>query len=266
MNAKALPGLCGVIISLFLIGCEGQEPIDNLRVTKYEIKRESKGCGSQPDQCFTISVQLPLVLNGSDSFQVLFNQTVQNFVFDRLNEFTPVDGSGQEIDVLIDTIFEDYETYLAEVDNMEAEVFAVWEIEIKGNILFESEGIVCLMVESYSYTGGAHPNSETYYINFDKHSGKILDIKDVIIQVEPVRIMALEMLKSSLGIPNQDDIIEHGFLISDEEFVLPENFAITHHGIEFLANPYEIAPYAMGPQKMVIPFEAIRENLILEKY
>lgn len=266
MNAKALPGLCGVIISLFLIGCEGQESIDNLRVTKYEINRESKGCATQPDQCFTISVNLPLVQNGSDSFQVLFNQTVQDFVFDRLNEFTPVDGSGQKIEVLIDTIFEDYETYLTEVDNMDNGVFAVWEIEIKGIILFESEAVVCLMVDSYSYTGGAHPDSETYYINFDKQSGEILNIKDVIIQVEPVRIMALEMLKSSLGIPNQEDIIEHGFLISDEEFVLPDNFAITHHGIEFLANPYEIAPYAMGTQKIIIPFEAIEEYLILEKY
>lgn len=266
MNTNALPGLCGVLISLFLIGCEGQEPIDNLHLTKYEIKRESKRCAVQPDQCFTISVNLPLANNGSDSFQLTFNQTVQNFVFDRLNEFTPVDGSGQEIDVLIDSIFEDYETYMTEVDDIDNGVFAEWAIEIKGSILFDSDAVVCLMAETYSYTGGAHPNSEIRYLNFDKQSGEILEIKDVIREVGPVRNMALEILKSSLGISNQEDIIEHGFLISDEEFVLPENFAITHHGLEFLANPYEIAPYAMGPQKIVIPFEAIREYLILEKY
>jgi len=266
MNARPLPGFCAVLFSLFLMGCDPQEPLaDDLRLTKYEWKRESKGCETTPDQCFTIRVDLPLALDGTDSFQVSFNEAIRQFVLERLNEFTTVDGSGQDVDELIDSIFEDYESYLMDVGDIANGVFALWNVEIKGSILFNSDEIVCLMTETSSYTGGAHPNTEVRYINFDKQSGEILYITDVISQSEPVRIMALEMLKASLGISEGEDISDHGFLVTDEDFVLPENFAITHKGLEFVANPYEIAPYAMGPQKVAIPFEAIKEYLILEK-
>jgi len=52
---------------------------------------------------------------------------------------------------------------------------------------------------------------------------------------------------------------EAGFYFENDVFKLTANFAITKEGLKFLYNPYEIAPYALGQQEIIIPYAALGE-------
>ena len=42
---------------------------------------------------------------------------------------------------------------------------------------------------------------------------------------------------------------------------MTDNFALTKDGLKFVYNPYEIAPYAMGQQEIVIPYSELKSLL-----
>ena len=47
---------------------------------------------------------------------------------------------------------------------------------------------------------------------------------------------------------------EAGFYFENDVFTMTPNFAITKSGLKFLYNPYEVAPYALGQQEIIIPY------------
>jgi len=52
---------------------------------------------------------------------------------------------------------------------------------------------------------------------------------------------------------------EAGFYFDNDVFTLTDNFAITKKGLKFVYNPYEVAPYALGQQEIMIPYALIKE-------
>ncbi len=54
---------------------------------------------------------------------------------------------------------------------------------------------------------------------------------------------------------------DSGFTFENDLFTLPENFALRDEGLAFYYNPYDVAPYAMGPTEIVLSWEEIKDLL-----
>ncbi|MFP3091458.1 RsiV family protein [Treponema sp. TIM-1] len=111
------------------------------------------------------------------------------------------------------------------------------------------------------YTGGAHGMREKNYFVIDLVEKKQIRLKDLFLEgtKEALKTRVEDALRaySSLepGAP-----LSSGYYFNDS--VEPsENFFLTTGGIGFYWDPYEIAPYSVGPVKIIIPYADIEDLL-----
>ncbi len=112
-----------------------------------------------------------------------------------------------------------------------------------------------------SYSGGAHGNYAIGYQNIDKKTKKELKLQDIL---KPNQEKAFEdfvenFYRKSQHLSKNDSLKEAGWF--NDEFTLAENFAITPKGLYFLYNSYEVQPYAMGQETILLPYEKIASFL-----
>jgi hypothetical protein len=111
------------------------------------------------------------------------------------------------------------------------------------------------------YTGGAHGMKEKAYFVIDLAEKKQIHLTDLFLKEAggPLKTRIEDALRiySNLeaGAP-----LSAGYYFQDS-VELPENFYLTSRGIGFHWDPYEIAPYAVGPVEIVIPYGDVGEFL-----
>ncbi|RYE25493.1 MAG: DUF3298 domain-containing protein [Sphingobacteriales bacterium] len=122
----------------------------------------------------------------------------------------------------------------------------------------ENDWIGFYMMSS-EYTGGAHGNYGSSYINADMQSNKVWKLEDVV-RVDSVRLQR-EIEKAARKRASMSD----GEEIKSKYFVdriMPNgNFLLTHKGITFNYTPYEIASYAEGEVLLFVPYASIKDLL-----
>jgi hypothetical protein len=116
-----------------------------------------------------------------------------------------------------------------------------------------------------SYGGGAHGNFATMYSNIDKESKKELTLQDILKpnQKKAFTQFVEQFYRKQHQLKKNDSMKEAGWF--NDEFTLAENFAITPKGLYFLYNSYEVQPYAMGQETILLPYNKIKKFLS-EKY
>jgi hypothetical protein len=127
---------------------------------------------------------------------------------------------------------------------------------------YESETIICIAVNSYLDTGGAHGNSHVTFLNFNKKSGELLAMTDIIKDEEAFKKLAIPYFeKATKPLSNDQDVQDMFF---GEAFQLPENIGFNSKGVILLYNIYEIASYAQGITEFTIPYDEAKPFLKIE--
>jgi hypothetical protein len=121
----------------------------------------------------------------------------------------------------------------------------------------------CLVVSRSReyYMGGAHGMREKQYFLFDTAKVKKLSLDDLIqknAHMTVRRILAAKLREFS-GIPADAPLSQGGFFTDLPE--IPENFFLTASGFGFHWDPYEIAPYVMGPIEVLVPYDELMSTL-----
>lgn len=111
-----------------------------------------------------------------------------------------------------------------------------------------NDSILSYQVNTDCYLGGAHGSYVVQYYNFDKKTGKLLNIHDIIPEeAEMFALMAMEeQLCKDWGAKDLADLQEKTGITMLGDLYLTNNFLLKKDSIEFLFNQYEIAPYAAG--------------------
>ena len=136
-----------------------------------------------------------------------------------------------------------------------------WEVLIESEVNYESENMICITVNTYLDTGGAHGNSHVNFLNFDKKTGKLLRREDLITDETSLREVAkpyFDKATKPLSDENNND------LFFGESFQLPENIGFNEEGVIVLYNVYEIASYAQGVTEFVIPYKDAKPFLKID--
>lgn len=139
---------------------------------------------------------------------------------------------------------------------------------VSGFSLLSDKKIYVYGIERYVYMGGAHGLETRNYYNFDLKTGKTITEKDLFKpNYEPAlsELIKKRIIEQSKEIKESKDT-EPILSLEDTDFwadsIKPNtNFYITDESINYVFNPYEIAPYYIGQTEVSIPFNRLKNIL-----
>lgn len=140
---------------------------------------------------------------------------------------------------------------------------ACWQLETKADTVFASPKVLSVRFETYAYTGGAHPNTNTAFYTFDRQTGHGLTLRDVVADTTALKTVVERAFRHKQDVSARVSLEDHGYFLRDGQFFLPANWALGRNGMLFYYNPYEIAAYVVGPIEVIIPYAQL--NGILRK-
>lgn len=122
-----------------------------------------------------------------------------------------------------------------------------------------SDTLLSLSASNESFTGGAHGGFGKYFINLNPATGAVIGLEDFLKPGygEELRKSAEVEFRKSLELDETASFAEAGFEFPDDKFKLNSNYGFTENGIVFVFNVYEIAPYVLGAQEILVPYEKI---------
>ncbi len=221
-------------------------------------KWKNKACEGDTLECARVSVQF---LRFSDSIRPdaarRMNDTIEILIRRSLN-ISELTNESFTIDQLAQQFLDDYDKENADYPSYP------WNMDITTDLVYQTPKLVSIAVGFSSYMGGAHPNSEVKYHNYRTDTGKELSLEDITTDFDQLLIIAEKSFRLANDIKDNETFFDKGFEM-DSLFVLTRNFAINKDGLDFLYNPYEIAPYSMGTIEFSIPYEEL-EGVLREEF
>ncbi len=243
------------LIAVTLIACEQQPPPLPFPDIQYEMRTMEQETGNEDDSSSAyavIKIAYPEVTKaGRDTVKGLLNQYIYCFINDQFNDslcqYTIEGHMGSFID--------EYEKFKSFVPDSKQR----WEDRKTIAVLTDTLGIFSIGLSSYSYTGGAHSNSAKYFANFNAFNGDYIRLGDVLTEgfLDPLTDIAEKVFRDMKKLKPQDSLDTSGYVFEDNQFALNENYLLTDRSLVFFYNNYEIAPYASGTTKLVIPYQLI---------
>ena len=150
-----------------------------------------------------------------------------------------------------------YEKEVGKADGPDGEKpssYGMWDLTGLFELSRPSEDVVSVTFSVYSYTGGAHGNLEITCLNYDLRTGRRLDLADLFKDPEKaLQLMSAwsqKELARSLGEDTDEDMIRDGVAPDLRNFA---NLTLTPQGLRIEFQPYQVAPWAAGPQRVDMP-------------
>lgn len=189
-----------------------------------------------------------------------------------------VGGETDRVAAFNDAVHRDMDLHLGEVTSARAELDANppegapdWGLYLSSDVRtpLKTAHLVSTIVTWQEFTGGAHPNSFYSTYAFDLDQDKLLTIFDCFMPGTPstTALGALSMLTRAdlMSRADMDKLfIDDGTAPTADNF---KEFALTPDGLLILFPPYQVAPYADGPQEVMIPWDklsSLNEDLVKE--
>lgn len=127
------------------------------------------------------------------------------------------------------------------------EIAGRYVVQIDVKEIYRSPGIISLELRQYLYTGGAHGNGTTTFLNVDQSNGKTLNLNDLFEDQKEFEEFAKKQFYQKHGIPENESVNSTGFWFENDTFYLPETVGFTLDDLVFIYNNYEITSYADNP-------------------
>lgn len=138
-----------------------------------------------------------------------------------------------------------------------------WALTVTSETYEFSETITSVNFNVYQYTGGAHGNTFFATFIFDLENERVLGFDDLFLEgVNPLETL-FPIVQASLEAQLADydpDLqwIEDGTGLNPSNYL---NVVVSEEALIFFFIPYQVGPYAFGPQQVSIPLSAL--NVIL---
>lgn len=138
-------------------------------------------------------------------------------------------------------------------------------IDISYDVEYADNDLISISLLEGTFSGGAHPNYNYFTITYDLRTGRELKLSELFKPgaryIEAVSDYAIRDLKSrkdpesgeSLGLAQ--DVFEDGAKPKAENY---KNWNITRKGLMFTFDPYQVGPYAAGPQTVIVPYARLK--------
>ncbi len=190
--------------------------------------------------CAIIDVQVLRATNKSDVTAVV-NSSIEKHICMTLN--MEENKKSNTINEAINGFNKVYQDILEEFP----EETIPYEIKIRSELSFQNKKIISVLIDSYAFTGGAHGNKNTTFINFYSKNGQQINNNYLFKDFNKFRDFAEKVFRAKYTILENESINNPGFYFENNKFKLPENIGFTTDSVILYYNQYEISSYADGP-------------------
>lgn len=139
------------------------------------------------------------------------------------------------------------------------------EHTLSGFSLYNDKKIYVYGIERFVYMGGAHGLETRYYFNYNLKTGKLITESDLFINNYKTKLS--DLIKQRIVEQSKEDSEEAPIMDLENtdywtDSIKPNgNFYITDEGINYVFNPYEIAPYSLGETEVSLPYDRLKDIL-----
>ena len=261
-----MPTICRIQFSLMAMtvalvtGCDAPRDTKNPNTPAgdglvFTMKTQEKtldGCIAGEDGCTYVRLDYPAILEAPDGTAV---ESISGAVLAFLGAPLGEDDPAGSPEALMDAFLKDYRDLKAH----DPSYSHPWFLERKAFVLNNTPDVVSLSFVERSYTGGAHGMEVFHYENLDPHTGEALPLSSLFTDgyEEELLKLAETRFREVRGIAEGMTLTEAGFTFDHGVFALSEEFAIGEEGLIFHYNPYDVAPYALGPTEIVLSYDEL---------
>lgn len=201
---------------------------------------------------YEVDVQYPQLSGSADPNFEKFNQAVRSMMVKKVGEFKKEMAPSPDEEPTPEASATD--------ESMGSDISIGYDVILAKDDLISID----FTVGSYS-AGAAHPNSWTEVVNFDLKNGRQLKLADLftpgskyLATIATYSIQDLKKQSKSQGADAMldDEWIQRGAAAEATNY---ENWTITKKGLNITFDPYQVAPYAAGPQHVLVPYSALKD-------
>jgi hypothetical protein len=121
-------------------------------------------------------------------------------------------------------------------------------------VLMNSAGWLILENKIFDYTGGAHGNHGSFFLNLDVKAQRTWKLTDVVADTAALAPFLAGAAISRFGL-SPEEPLSNRLLV--DAVPVTDNFYLTATGLGFVYNPYEIASYADGEVHLFVPYKRL---------
>ena len=190
---------------------------------------------------------------GNKDVSERINTTIENYIVSQTN-FSEDSLTNVSIKEAVERFNSEFNTFKSDFPDSPQK----WEAFIDGEVTYRSPEVICMAINSYLDTGGAHGNTNVRFFNFNPQTGQLYSKRELISNVNELSKLIESKLKEKAK-SNADEPMEDFFFGKD--FQLPETIGYSDESLIVLYNPYEIASYSQGIIEFTIPYSEISSFL-----
>lgn len=229
-------------VFLIVLACQTQPKVAAPFEIEFETKKvERNSCIG--DDCASVSISYPAF--GDPKLQAAIErQIVQGMSFELQPETLGLDSA-------VIGFLDQFTALKAEFPEATS-----WEYAMDVRISFQNASMLSLVFDSFSFTGGAHPNSFRTFLNYDLGKGEIIPDSVLILDEKTLLKTTEDEFRKYHEVEEGLSLKDDGrfFLNEKDEFFLPAAIGFEEGNLILYYNSYEIGPYVMGPTELKIPF------------
>lgn len=181
--------------------------------------------------------------------------TLNKFIERQVTDYIAKDEQLASYNYLANSFVKGYDAFYA--DNKDT--FQSWFLFINIKVLYQKKDYIALQYLHSDFSGGAHPNTNIFYINYNPTTNLSITIDSLIKADQKIELTKIgeRIFRNDEKLSPTANLTERYFF-ENGKFFLPQNFYVNDKGLVFLYNPYEIKPYSAGTTNLVIPFAELK--------
>jgi hypothetical protein len=196
----------------------------------------------------------------TDTSRQRLNDVIIDAVQKLASNFMVEDNMNDDLQDMANAFVLDYSQFVHEFTDYKLG----WYLIIESDVIYNSTSYVSMRIDIETFTGGAHPNTTTNYYVFNTHDNQPLTLSDIVSDTTLFKEQLEKAFRIQKGIDDTVSLADAGYNLYDDEMVLNENIGISENDVIVHFNPYEIAPYSMGPSTVRLDKNSIRDILKIE--
>ena len=235
---------------IFLLNCTpaADDSEQKLGYTMVKVDFRSPNCEPETQACLMVDILYPRFDKGDSLAMLLANRIVKNSILDNIGMGDVESTEDPGIEEAIEGLSKSFENLKKDF----SDYATGWEAHINTRELYKSDSILVLQIGSMTYMGGAHPNSNIRYFNFNRNTGRYLPISTFVSDLEQFAAKAETIFKKEYNIEEGTSYDDAGFNFLGNRFILSANYAFLGDSIKLHYNHYEISSYAAGDFEITV--------------
>jgi hypothetical protein len=185
-----------------------------------------------------------------------------------------VAGFNQLVKAKVDRSFSEFKKYLNGVTAEDVKQMTKMQmenyIEVSYDVEYADDDLISLSFNEDTFSGGAHPNHNTFTVTYDLKQGRELKLADLFKPEAKYLNVIADYSVKELKARKDPDSGESLGLLSDDLFAdgakpTADNYSswnVTKKGLLITFAPYQVAAYAYGPQAVIIPVSALKDIVL----